>query len=134
MRDIALLAVTIAEALVTRQRPETGRLAGLVLAVSLAGVCALAATGCGLAALWIQTEPVLGPAGAPALVAGVLAALGLAALAVAWSLRKSRQPPPNPAATAEILLAEITRITQAHAGPMLLAALAAGLTAGSRRR
>lgn len=134
MPDLALLAVSVAEALVTRQRPETGRLAGLVLAGVLAGVFALAALGCALAAVWIEAMPQLGRAGAPTLVAGLLAGFSLAALAVVWRLRHARRPPPAPVASTEILLAEITRLTQAHTVPMLLAALAAGLTAGSRRR
>ncbi len=134
MPDFTQLIVAVAEALATRRKPETGRLAGLVLVLVLGTVCALAALGCALAALWIYAAPLAGRAGAPLLVALVLLLLVLAAGTTAWALRRPRNPPPDPLVTAERLLAEVARITQAHGIPMLVLALAAGVAAGSRSR
>ncbi len=104
------------------------RRAGIVAgAATLAAMLLLAALGCGLAALWIETAPRLGPAGAALAVAGCLLVLGLAALAVA--LRRSARP----TAVAAIPLDALMRDDKAT---MLAVAVVAGLCvglAGNRR-
>ena len=133
MRDIAGLVIALAEAATAGpRRPPAWRLFGAALAVVLAAGSAMAAIGWALAALWIYAEPRVGGAGAPLIVAAALLALAMMALMLARLLRQPRQSAPDPAAAAEVLLAEMSRLTRAHEGPMLLAALAAGIAAGLR--
>ena len=102
-------------------------------AVALAGVCVLAASGCALAALWIYAVSFVGASGAPLIVAGILLVAGLATGMLASRFRAPVQAQPDAVATAMAALAMLTKLTRAHHGPMLLAALVAGIAAGTRR-
>ena len=134
MNELARLVALLARASAMRQaRPCARRLACVAASVVAAAVLASFALGCALAALWIYARPSLGAAGAPLLVAGVLLVLALAALLPVWRLRRRRRAPPSAGDLAAELLAEAARLTKAHEGPMLLAALIAGFTAGTRR-
>jgi hypothetical protein len=100
------------------------RRAGIVVAAGvLAGVLLLAALGCALAALWIETAPRLGQAGAALVVAGCLLVLGLAALGV--MLRRPARV--RVSAPAPIPLDALMRDNKAA---LLTAAVIAGLCAG----
>ncbi len=119
MDEVMRLAVTLAEAAALRRaRPVVPRhLAGIVLALAVAGMAAVSAVGCALAGLWLAALPWAGPAGAPLIVAGTLLAAALIALSVAWHLRQPRPSTPTVDATA-----------------LVLAALMAGLSAGTRAK
>jgi hypothetical protein len=133
MQGLTTLVMALAEAAATRRnRPPLARLACMALAAVGATACAAAALVCALVALWLATVTSLGPAGAWLLVAGVLLGLTFATMLAAWLLPR-RKRLGRPAATlATQLLAEASKLTRANEGPMLLAALAAGLAAGSR--
>jgi hypothetical protein len=117
MKDLANLLLVLAQGAAPPRGPSLSAMAGMVLAIALAVLCATAAAGCLLAALWLYAIPLTGPAGAPLVVAGALLLASAAALAVATVLRRPRPAPPPPGGTAA----------------MLLAALVAGIAAGSRR-
>jgi hypothetical protein len=99
-----------------------------------AALCAAASVGCAIAALWIYLLPKFGPAGAALAAAAVLLLLGLAALAAAARIvQRKRRPQLPPDATAE-LAAAAARLFKEHQGPVLLAAVIAGLLAGTTKR
>lgn len=112
-------------------KPTLGRITIAALAGVLAGVAALASVGCGLAALWIVVLPHLGPAWTILGLAGILVALCLALLALAFALvRRDRRQPQINVDTATSLLAA-KQLFGEHKGTMLMAALVAGLNAGA---
>lgn len=106
-----------------------------IVAVTASVIAALAVTAalaCGAAALWIGMRPLVGPIGAPLIVAAAFLALALVALA---STRRALRPPATPTATPgsnAALLVEASHLVAAHKVPMLLAAVLAGVAAGSR--
>jgi hypothetical protein len=135
MNELAKLVLALAELTAApRLRQTTAHMAYLTLIAVGACLCAVAAVACALVSLWIYAVPRFGAAGAPLVVACVLLAMALVALGLALYVRKPRQSPPSAGATSALLLAEATRLTKEHEGPMLLAALIAGLAAGVRER
>jgi hypothetical protein len=134
MNTFIKLAFALVDGGMLRQdRQSTARMACLATATIVAVVCAMAAIGCLLAALWIYALPYVGAVGAPAVVAGVLIILCCAVLTFmryAPKLRRRIASPPFDAAPA-LLLAQATRLLKEHKGPVLIAALLAGLVAGT---
>jgi len=129
MSDLIRLAVALAEgSAVSLARQATARTACVLAAAAAAAGCAIAAVACVLAALWIYALPHVGAIGAPLIVAGVLLAMCLGVLML-MRYRLKRRPTP-PAATPALLLAEATRLFKENKGPVLMAALLAGLAAG----
>jgi hypothetical protein len=122
--------VALARASMARDKPTIRRMAIAALAGVLAGVLALASVACGLAALWIVVLPHLGPAWAILALAGILAVLCLALLALAFTLVRRDRRQPQIKVDAEASLLAVTRLFGEHKGAMLLAALVAGLNAG----
>ncbi len=111
--------------------------ADTIVAVSAAAFTALAvvaALTCAAAALWIGMRPLVGPVGAPLIVAAVLIALALVALALARRAlnRNTARVAVATAGSNEALLTEAARLVVAHKVPVLLAAVLAGLAAGTR--
>jgi hypothetical protein len=130
MNDLIRLALTLATAGGGRQsRRVTAR---TVIVMVAAATCAVAAIACGLAALWICALPYVGAAGAPAVVAGVLLAMCLALLALNQYGLKRRSPPAG--TSPSVSVAEAARLVQDHKAPVLMAALLAGLVAGSGKK
>jgi hypothetical protein len=110
------------------------RLVVAILGAVAVGVLVAASVGCAAAALWIFTTPRLGPVGAPLVVACTLLALGIAVLTLtSRSVRRGRIPPP-PGATPDVVLADAMRLFKNDKGAALMAALVAGLAAGSDKR
>ncbi len=99
--------------------------------VYVAVTCGFGVLGCLLAALWIAVLPHVGPAGAPLVVAGALAAVAVVTIA---ALRQRQPPPVAPPVSDDIarLLALAGDMTRADKVPVLLSALLAGLVAGAR--
>ena len=110
------------------------RLTITALAAALAAVLVAASLGCAVAALWIFAAPRIGPAGAALCAAAVLLALGLAVLGlgllVAKGNRRARPAAPSP----DVMLAEAMKLFVNHKNAVLVAALIAGLLAGSDSR
>ena len=117
MKDLANLLLILAQGAAPPRGPSPSAIAGVVLAIALAVLCAIAAAGCLLAALWLYAIPFVGLAGAPLVVAGALLLAAAGALAVANRLRRPQPTPANPGGTMA----------------MLIAALVAGIAAGARR-
>ena len=105
-----------------------------MLLVLLAALCASAAVGCGIASLWIYLVPLIGPVGAPLVVAGVFLVLCLILLAVARSVLRSRKPLRVKIDGTEIAIGDVERLIQGHKGTALLIAILAGLIAGIQAR
>ena len=99
-----------------------------------ASLCAAAAMGCGLGALWITASRTLGAAGALLVVSAILCAAAFAAVVFEWRIRKSWTPSPvrgpNPGAANEALLAEGSRFFLQHPVLTLAAAVLAGAFMG----
>jgi hypothetical protein len=134
MNDLIKLVLALAEGAAVRHvRQPIGRMACVAIVTLAAAGCAVSAVACGLAALWIYALPHVGAAGAPLVVAGVLLAMCLVML---MAMRYAGKPgPPAPRdGTPELLLAEAARLLKEHKGPVLLAALLAGLAAGKREK
>ena len=105
-----------------------------MLLMLLAALCAAAAVGCAIAAFWIYLVPLIGPVGAPLVVAGVFLVLCLILLAVARSVLRSRKPLRVKIDGAEIEIGDVERLIQGHKGTALLIAVVAGLIAGNQAR
>ncbi len=105
------------------------------LGALFAAVFAIGAVGCISASVWIYALPLVGPVGAPLVVAGLLLVIGLAAfLAPRLGREPVVPPPPVPAITPELVLAEATHLLRDHKLPVLLGALLVGLSEGTKRR
>ncbi len=116
MDEVLRLVAVLAEAATARRgHVAGGHLAGVMLALVVAGLCATVAVGCAVAGLWLALLPWAGVWGAPLVVAAVMLGASLIAVAIAWRLRQPRPTPPKVDATA-----------------LVLAALMAGLAAGTR--
>ena len=110
---------------------EATRLGRAATIVYVAATCGFAVAGCLMAALWIAVLPLVGPAGAPLVVAAALAILAVAIIA----LLRHRDPPPVAApANVDVIrvLEAASELTRADKVPALLAALLAGVVAGAR--
>lgn len=112
--------------------PVVTRLASVALATLAAGVSEVAAVACGLASLWIYALPYAGPGGAPLIVAGVLAAVTLTACAVGRHALRTAPPPVVPVPAFPI--AEALALINEHKGSALLAAVIAGMAAGTCKK
>jgi hypothetical protein len=119
--------VALAQAGLARGGQAAGRISMAALAGVLASVAAMASIGCALTALWIIAVPHLGSAWTALVLAGVLAVLCLALLALAFAMvRRDRRP-----LRFEQDAAASARMFNEHKGAMMIAALIAGLGAGS---
>jgi hypothetical protein len=137
MQEILQLALLAAQA-VTAANPPKPRarpycVAGGVVWIAL---CLLTANGLLLTAAWLFLLPMLGPAGTPLALAGVV--LIKAGAILLWLRSRSSRaalatPQPLPAAHLAPILAEAERMFSANKLPALTAALLAGLLAGVRR-
>lgn len=114
-----------------------------VAALGFAGLAVIAAVATSAAALWIGVRPLVGPVGAPLVVAAALLVLALIALGLAHRATRpvpAALPAPsapsgaNDAVLARAALAEATRLVVAHKVPVLLVALLAGWQAGTRAK
>lgn len=111
----------------------TRRTAMAALPLTVAALCAVAAFGCAVAALWLFALPYVGPAGAALCASGLLLAGALVMAALAQSLARAapRPAPPPPPIAADALIAEAMRVFRDHKGAVFAAALVAGLCAGN---
>ncbi len=90
-----------------------------------------AGLACALAALWLFLAPVIGSAGAALAVAGVLLITSGILMMVARSMFQSDDAGEERPAMGEELMAELLETFSDHKGVALIAALVAGLVAGS---
>ena len=109
------------------------RISAATVCAFFISVLAIAAIGCAVAALWIYATPYIGSVGAPLAAAGALLTICLI-LALAIRRLLERRPaalrsPMDP----EALLADAMRLFKEHKGPVLLAALIAGIVAANGR-
>ena len=140
MQSLIRLALLAAQLLAVPQ-PAQPRVRPWCVAagVSAVVVCWLAASGCLLTALWLFLLPLLGPAGTPLVIGGLLALKAASILLwLRYGLARPAAPPPAVIAPAVIapavLLAEADRLFKANTGPVLMTALLVGLFAGGSER
>ena len=110
--------------------PTTGRMTAAALCASLAAVSAIAAGGCGTVALWLYAIPYVGPAGAPLVAAGGLLAFCVVLMTVARGILHYRRRASQIAPAPGLRLEDVLPLFRENKGPVLLAALVAGLAAG----
>ncbi len=98
-------------------------------------LCAAAALGCGLVALWIYASPMLGAAGALLVVSAVLCAVAFAAFVFERRARDRRAPLPPPSLASgfadDAVLAAGSSFFQQHPVLTLAAAVLAGVLLGA---
>lgn len=117
------------------------RVTAVVLCLVLAGIFAVVASGCAIAALWIYLRPQIGPVLAPLAVAGLLLVLAGALVVLSRVIGRQRKKPAaalgdgrNAAADPLAALSDdALRLFKQHKGATLLAAVLAGLIAGRKR-
>lgn len=124
--------VALARNGMARGRAAAGRYSFAAVFGLLGVIAAMAAIGLGLIALWYLLLPRMGPAGTALILAGVLALLSCILLALASSVL--RQKPREPAAVPDpdVSLQVATQLFKEQKGSLLLAALIAGFSAGTR--
>lgn len=110
------------------------RTTAAALCATLAAVLALAALGCAATALWIFALPALGPVGAPLVVAAVLSTLILVLAMAIWLIHRGGRRQASADTDPQLLLAGATRLFSEHRAAALLAAVVAGVVAGTRAR
>jgi hypothetical protein len=106
------------------------RLRGALFEI-LAFSCFGAAIVLALVAIGLGIAPFLGAAGAVAVDAGLVAALGLAAFPWTRGRVQRRAPPPGP--TPEVMLARISEILAREKGLSVVAGLLVGIVAAGSR-
>jgi hypothetical protein len=95
--DLVQIALAVLQPGVARSEPRpTGSFPRRSVLQLSALLCAGAALGCGLAALWIVASPMLGAAGALLVVSAVLCAFGFLAFVFDRRARDRRPPSPPP--------------------------------------
>ena len=114
--------------------PSSNRLATATLWAVVSAVLAVAGIGCAAAGLWMWLASALGPVVASLTVAGVLVVASLGALAAMRHSLAPTKPPPSAKDRLEGLAVEALRIFKEHKGPVLLAAVIAGLATEHRDR
>ncbi len=122
-------AVLALRRLAGRLGAAAGRVGAALACVLVAAAFAAAALGCGFAALWLYALPLVGPVGAPLVVAGALLVVALALLLLAR--RMVQLPVAAPAPSSKAVSAEIDKLMAEHKTEMLLAALVAGMCVGA---
>lgn len=124
------------DSVLPRVRDAGARALMAAAAIMLAAVLVLAALGCALTALWLYLLPLVGPAGAPLIVSGVLLSLGLVTLLLPRLAARQSPPPPvaAPGPTPDVLIAEASRLVRDNKVPVLLSALLVGLCEGARKK
>ncbi len=134
--DLVQIALAVLQPGVARSEPRpTGSFPRRAVLQLSALLCAGAALGCGLAALWIVASPMLGAAGALLVVSGVLCAVAFAALVFDRRARDRRAPSPPPSSLAsgfadDALFAGGSNLFRQHPVLTLAAALLAGVFLG----
>jgi hypothetical protein len=112
---------------------DASRMTTGVLCTGCAMISVIAGIACGVAALWIYLVPIIGSAGAALTAAGIFLVLSGTLMFVARNM--FRPAPEALADKAEPVVDEIVDLLrdgfERHKGASLLAALVAGLAAGS---
>ncbi len=131
MSELLKLTLALLGSGVSRQGGKTAeRVAHATIAAGAVALCLVGALACALTALWIYLLPHIGPVGAPLIVSSVLLLIAAGVL-----MRKPRPPAPRaPEIAPEALLREASRLLKAYKVEALIAALLAGLVAGSREK
>jgi hypothetical protein len=122
-----LVQLAAAESGVGRMR----RAMPALVCVALASLGAAAAAGCLVAALWLWAMPQIGPVAAPAVCAAVLMLVCVILMQVASRLTDRRKAGTNPVLVEFCRHIDGARLIRDHKSDLLIAALVAGLIAGS---
>lgn len=106
---------------------SSNRLATATLWAVVSAILAVAGIGCAATGLWIWLASALGHVGASLTVAAVLVIASLGTLAAMRHALAPAKPAPSARDKLDGLAVEALRIFKDHKGPVLLAALIAGL-------
>ncbi len=129
MSNFLQLALMAAQAVAAmKSSPPPGRAWCRIAGVASMALCLLIASGFLLAALWLFLEPRLGAIQTALLIAALLA---LKATVIALLLRYWRPTRKASAPIEALPVAELMAVFNTHKMPALLAALAAGVIAGT---
>ncbi len=113
------------------------KVGGVAVCGFLGVLGALAAVGCGVAALWLAVTPQLGAAYAALICAAVLIAFCAMMALIAYQLTRKSPPPPVAPVHPVIQMLEgydIHRMFEKHAVELILGALVGGLLLGLKKR
>jgi hypothetical protein len=112
------------------------KIGGVAICGVLGFLGALAAVGCGVAALWLSLTPWLGSANAALICAATLLAFCAILAGVGYQLmRRTPLPPPPVHPVAQLLEGyDLHRIFEKHAVELILGALVGGLLLGLKKR
>lgn len=129
LADLARIALAVTRG---GEKPAAPRSRVTAIVAGVVAVTAgFAGCVCLFVALWAWVRPLVGSVGAPLVVAGTLALLCLGA---GLTLRRAMRPAPVAPSATGAGLDELARLVVAHKGPVLLAALLAGLVASGTRK
>jgi hypothetical protein len=131
MRELLGLVATFIEAGTAAERHPT-RTVLVVVATTIAALCAIGTVICLLTALWLYEMPILGEVGAPLVVAAVLAAATLIAGVILHA--RTLPPPPPPPHPLVTGAAVVSTLMRSHKTLILLGALLAGFVASESER
>ena len=125
------LAIAGAEA-ARRAKRRAAAIAGGAVFFLLAAACAVVALGIGIAALWINLVPYLGPGGAPLVTFAALLLLAVIAFFVGRAIMRGGRS--EPAKTPSNLSGvDLKQLFQEHEAALLIAAFIGGLLTGRER-
>lgn len=143
VRTIAQTLSTLAQLRnATRQRPAARLIAFGTVCLILAMWAGIAAVGCAAVALWSYLLPYAGPAWTPLIVAGAFIIVG-AILVTVTRIEWGPKKPPEPSLEEEAMrmgeqlvhalpsTEELQRMAKDNAGTLAIAALVAGIVAGT---
>lgn len=143
VRTIAQTLSTLAQLRnATRQRPAARLIAFGTVCLILAMWAGIAAIGCAAVALWSYLLPYVGPAWTPLIVAAAFIVVGMLLL-VANRIEWGPPKPPQPSLEEEAMhigeqlvralpsTAELQQMAKDNAGTLAIAALVAGIVAGT---
>ncbi|MEX0808781.1 MAG: hypothetical protein WD044_08630 [Dongiaceae bacterium] len=131
------LAALLQGTLASRTAEAAGRMSIPILFGMVALFFATAAIGCLTVALWVLLAPTIGPIWTPVACAGALLAVAGIILLTGFIISRRMKERSRPAAAPivpEQLLSDIGGMLKKHQSSLLIAAVVAGLMAGTGRR
>jgi len=136
MRELLNLAATLIEASGATERRRSAARAMLVMVTTvIVSLCGIGALICLLISLWLYEMPLLGEAGAPLVVAAVLAAAALiAGLVLHARTTAAAEAPPSTGLNGALLTGGLQAVMRSNKFLVLLGALIIGLAAGEGDR
>ena len=132
---IKIAMIALADDGLAQSNTAVGRVSTAAIYAVGTGVAAVALLGSLMATLWLYVQPHVGSAGGALIVAAAIAALWLGLFAFTRRSEAERQAPPFAGREGVVaLIAETRKLFAENTGTVLLAALIAGVVAGTSGR